>query len=395
MSKGTIYPLEDKPKGKCRKWKLQAYNGRDLATGKYKRIYRTVEGTYTQAQKELRLLLGEIEKGKVAKKRCDLFVDYADKWLEQRKLIREHATWSKNVDHVKCAKLHLADARMSEITPQVIETVYRKLLDGESPSGRKLSGTYVECIARTLHKLFSDAIKDGVIAINPCDDAEKPKNDTPERKALPTSSIYELIEKLDPRQPTQLVVLLGIKAGICRAEAHGLSWGDIDGDCIHIRHNFDEGGNLKTTKVKKRTRTLPLTDSVKEDLKAARTHLQALFDRYNKKTMQMLESKGVEIKKSDLLRITDETPVICDGHGNRLLPHASSQWWTRHRSELGFDDWTIHDMRHSYLSELARRKIPIKVLQELAGHEKGSTTMDIYLHANDEDKRKAVAVVDW
>ncbi len=395
MSKGTIYPLENKPKGKCRKWKLQVSAGRDLATGKYKKVFRTVAGTYTTAESELRQLIKEVEQGSVARKRCDKFKDYAEKWLERRRATKAHGTCRKNEDHLKCCYLHIADARLSEITPQVLEAMYRDLMQGKSPSGRKLSGTYVECIARTLHKLFRDARIDGLIAMNPCDDAEKPKNDTLERKALSTPQIYDLVGKLDPTHPTQLVVLLGIKAGICRAEAHGLSYGDIDESYIHIRHNYDTGRNLKSTKVRKRTRDLPLTKSVKADLEASRNHLQMLFDRYNKKYIASCTEKGIEPDEESILKITDETPLICDGHGNRMLPSSSTRWWSEHRKDLGYEGWTIHEMRHSYLSELARRKVPIKTLQEIAGHEKGTTTMDIYLHADDNDKREAVSLVDW
>jgi site-specific recombinase XerD len=52
-------------------------------------------------------------------------------------------------------------------------------------------------------------------------------------------------------------------------------------------------------------------------------------------------------------------------------------------------------MRHSYLSELARRKVEPKVLQQLAGHAKFSTTMDIYVHVDMEQKQQAVALMDW
>lgn len=396
MSKGTIFQLEkDKPKSKCRKWKLQISAGRDLATGKYRRLFRNVTGSYSEAQEELRRFQDEIGKGKVVKKSSIRFEDYAQNWLDKRKLTHAHGTWRKNVDHIKCANLHIADARLTEVTPFVLETMYVKLQQGESPSGRKLSGTYTECIARTLHKLFRDAQTEGLIAKNPCDSAEKPRNDTPERRSLAIDDIHELIEKLDPAQPTQLVILMGLKAGICRAEAHGLCWGDIDRDTIHIRHNFDTGGNLKSTKVRKRTRDLPLTTSLKSDFAACRQSLEDQFAHYNSRILEECERVGRPVNPGELLRITDETPVICNTFGERMLPSSSTRWWTRNRDELGFSNWTIHDMRHSYLSELARRKVPLKTLQELAGHEKGSTTMDIYLHANDDDKRNAVKLVDW
>ena len=78
-----------------------------------------------------------------------------------------------------------------------------------------------------------------------------------------------------------------------------------------------------------------------------------------------------------------------------MLPHSSTRWWTRERKGLGLEGWTLHELRHSYITELARRKVDPKVLQTIAGHAKFSTTMDIYTHVDMEDKKDALKVVDW
>ena len=63
--------------------------------------------------------------------------------------------------------------------------MYKALRNGESPSGRPLSGTYVRDISVTLHRMFRDAVKAGDADSNPCEYAEPPAIDTEERTPSP------------------------------------------------------------------------------------------------------------------------------------------------------------------------------------------------------------------
>ena len=57
---GSIIQLEkDKPKSKCRKWRLCTSVGIDPQTGTYKTRTRRFSGTYTQAKVALREFIAE------------------------------------------------------------------------------------------------------------------------------------------------------------------------------------------------------------------------------------------------------------------------------------------------------------------------------------------------
>ncbi len=384
--KGTFVQLDKSvPRSRCRKWELRVSVGRDLATGKYPPRTRKFNGTPSEANRALREFIAEIERGD-AQRRSDMdFGEYADAWLEERRESCAHGTWLKNRDQMKCVKLHLSKARLDEIRPQTLEKTYKALLDGHSPSGRPLSGTYVNSIHVTLHRMFRQAVKDGHMASNPCDFADAPSLDTGERKAMRRDGIVALVEKLSPEDPIQFAVRLMVKTGIRRGEAHGLSVGDVDRDAmvLHIRHSYDDGGNLKEPKTKAGIRDLPLTESALADIDARIADIERRYAN----TRRRLKTDGPVLGP--------ETPLVGDGLGNRMLPHSSTRWWTRKRGGLGLEGWTLHELRHSYITELARRKVDPKVLQTIAGHAKFSTTMDIYTHVDMEDKRNALKVVDW
>ncbi|MEV4812214.1 tyrosine-type recombinase/integrase [Micromonospora avicenniae] len=43
----------------------------------------------------------------------------------------------------------------------------------------------------------------------------------------------------------------------------------------------------------------------------------------------------------------------------------------------------FHDLRHSYATELVSRGVPVNDVQAVMGHEKPSTTLNLYTHRSD------------
>lgn len=359
-------------------WELRVNIGRDKSSNKYRTITRRFHGTLTQAKKALRELINKIECGDITRRSDMSLADYCDAWVEEQKTQAKFNTVRTYRDRFNNVKLHLGKAKIHEITSEDIENMYKQLMDGKSVSGRNLSGTYVDGIHRSLHRLFNNAVDEGHIAINPCDKVEKPKIDTPEKLTVRANDISKLIEELDPTDPTQLVIIMALRTGMRRGEIYGLSWGDIDFDAmeIHIQHSYDVGGNLTAPKTLSGIRDIPIPQSMVEDLKKRLDYLKTVCEEKN-------------------LTIDEDTPIICNDALERELPSSATRWWSVHRESLGFKGLTIHGMRHSFLSEMARRKVDPKVLQKLAGHSKISTTLDIYTHVDMEDKREAIRKIDW
>lgn len=384
--KGSVVALDKSvPRNKCRKWQLRVSVGRDLATGEYRTVLKSVSGIQSQANKALRELIRSIEQNEITPSSDMRFDEYVGHWLELRKDTVAMGTWLKNYDHIKCAKMHFGKARLSEITPQVLEKAYKDMKAGKSTSGNPLSGTYISDINKTLHVVFKQAIKEGCLASNPCEFITAPSIDTKEKKALRRDEIVSVIEKLDPTNPIEFAIRLMAKTGIRRGEAHGLSVGDIDRNemILHIRHTFDNFGNLKEPKTQSGFRDLPLTESALADIDIRLAFMKKAF----RETRERLNASAPTIDQ--------DTPLVCNDLGERLLPRESSHWWGDHRDNFDLSEWTLHELRHSYITELARRKVDPKVLQKIAGHMNISTTMDIYTHVDLKDKRDALKVVDW
>ena len=64
----------------------------------------------------------------------------------------------------------------------------------------------------------------------------------------------------------------------------------------------------------------------------------------------------------------------------------------RERTGIAFGP---HSFRHTYATELLRRKVPVEVVQHLLGHASIATTSDAYAHLKVEDTRRALVAAGW
>lgn len=388
QGQGSIIQLEkDKPRSKCRKWQLRVSLGRDPRTGKYHQKTRYFTGTYTQAKAALRDFIAEIEGDRVQGRTAYTLEAYCERFLERRELNREVAptTLKRQRWQFKVICRLIGQARLEEVTGTMLDDAYVAMLKGDTPSGRPAGGSYVKQINDNIRLVFAQAVKEGLIVRNPCDDANPPRMDTKEKKALTPDQAHVLVAMLDERSDRDCAYLLAITMGLRRGEICGLSWGDIDFDrrVADIRHSYDYMGNLKATKTKAGTRVLPLSDKTVEVLKA---HREAQLERYARTNQWRKPEEGY-------IEQTDDSPVVTDNCGTRILPTSLSRWWIEDRRRYGLDGWCLHELRHTYLTMLALSGVHPKVMQELAGHYSSQITMDIYTHVNMDAKRKAAAAV--
>lgn len=73
-----------------------------------------------------------------------------------------------------------------------------------------------------------------------------------------------------------------------------------------------------------------------------------------------------------------------------MHPAGLGRWWYRHRAAFGLEGWTLHELRHTFLTLAAKKGVHPSIMQKLAGHSTARITMEIYTHANMEDKRAAM-----
>lgn len=371
---GVVRPLEDKPKSQCRKWQIRVAVGRG-ADGKYRTKCKTVRGTYTSAVAAKRDFIAELTGG-LAKGRsamtvgecCDAFLaDYAAGKTASGKVTAYTVQNTKSaMNHIKCA---VGDMRMTSVTEKVADDVILSL------SNEGLSPASVRRIRAKAILMAKHAESKGVAPADPWERSRNPVGKPQERRCASTRQASALARRLSEDEGAsdgrRTAVLLCLCCGLRRGEACALEWRDVDFDerVIHVRHGVAPDGSTKTTKTRAGVRDVPMTELVSD----------ALLERWKAQREQFQK-----------MRTQGPSTRVCTVGTRDLHYNVLTRWWKARRMDFG-TDLTLHELRHTYLTLLARAGVHPRVMQSLAGHSTSRLVMEVYTHVTLEDKEKAVA----
>lgn len=79
--------------------------------------------------------------------------------------------------------------------------------------------------------------------------------------------------------------------------------------------------------------------------------------------------------------------------GRPLTPRAAAHWWCRNRDALGLPDWTLHQFRHQFATNLARNDVNPRTMAALLGHNSPMISLQIYTHVEKGQTEDAIARV--
>ncbi|MCQ2317221.1 MAG: site-specific integrase [Bacteroidales bacterium] len=209
-----------------------------------------------------------------------------------------------------------------------------------------------------LDGIFDYAIDEGFINRSPSKSSllSITKKKT-ERLPLTKDEAADIAEHLDRLSPKDMLfIALLLFTGLRRGEALALRWENIDYErnLIHVQHSvyFDEkNGNqphLGPTKNGK-DRYVPLLPQLKPILLKNRQLNGFLF-----------------------------------GHCKPLSERSFRRTWERIEKNINLHGATAHVLRHTFATMAAQRLDP-KTLQTIMGHSDISTTMNIYVHARQDN----------
>lgn len=264
----------------------------------------------------------------------------------------------------------------------------------------------MEIIHTILHPIFTTAVRDGLIRINPTDGvmAEIKKShdwEKPKRHALTESQQSAFISYISSNRKylhwlPVFTVLLG--TGCRVGEIVGLRWEDCDFDknLISVNHNLiyrlqDSGKceyHITTPKSKSGIRIIPMLSEVKKALLQEKTNQlatgfnQTVIDGYSGFIFQNRfgECLNAHCINRAIDRISrdynqDETErAKKEQREPELLPHFSA-----------------HNLRHTFCTRFCENETNLKIIQEIMGHADISTTMNIYNEATKEKKIESFA----
>lgn len=264
----------------------------------------------------------------------------------------------------------------------------------------------MEIIHTILHPIFTTAVRDGLIRLNPTDGvmAEIKKShdwEKTKRHALTEAQQTAFVNYVsnNPIYRHWLPIFTVLLGTGCRVgEFVGLRWEDCDftDNIISINHNLiyrqqDSGKceyHITTPKTKSGIRIIPMLSEVKralveERVRQMRTGFnQTIVDGYSGFIFQNRygEPLNAHCINRAIERISrdynaEETRTAqAQGREPELLPHFSA-----------------HNLRHTFCTRFCENETNLKVIQEIMGHADISTTMNIYNEATKEKKIESFA----
>jgi integrase len=316
-----------------------------------KRIPSTRDGlTRTQAEAELRRLIGAVDHATLSRERVT--VDQVGALLLEslRAKGRKRATIETYGSALRIQLVPFFGSRtLDRIGRREIEAFSAHMQkSGRSPK------TTLNALG-ILHSVFEYARREGWVASNPCTVADKPRpaGGDPDIHFLEQEEIEALLRAVpddDLGRVERRMYLAAAMTGMRQGELLALRWRDIDWPAqrVRIRRSFVRG-EFGTPKSKRSSRSVPLADRLAGEL-------------------DLLHRETVYAGDDDLVFAHPHTGKPIDR--SRLLKRFKAALRAAEVRPVRF-----HDLRHTFGTRMAAQGVPMRALQEMMGHRDFKTTL--------------------
>jgi integrase len=250
--------------------------------------------------------------------------------------------------------------KLDRVAHQTIQALYKALQDELKYSPRTVRYTHT-----VLSQAFKKAVAWRVLSHNPCDNVTLPKKEGIEQQVWTAEQVNEFLSTTR-EHPCHALWELLLNTGMRPGEAFGLKWADLEGNRIRVQRAVIESqekgqytiGEPKTTKSR---RTVTLTDSTLQALKAHRAHQAEEF-----------LAAGETYQRQDF--------IFANQKGGSLNIHAVDTRWETCVRKSGLPRITLYGCRHTHATVLLKAKVNPKIVSERLGHASIVITLDTYSH---------------
>ena len=277
---------------------------------------------------------------------------------------------------------HIGHYKLTELRPEHFRKLYVALRKEKNMiNGKPLSELTVEGVHACLCGILSDAVESGLLDHNPAWRTYKYSNIDKKQQVVADEEIMQklicALEKESIKYETYFKLI--IATGVRRGECCGIKWSDIDyaGRSIHICRNVvkvsGEDICIKEPKTKAGTRYVYFSPEMGTLLKEYRRYCESEALHYEGRT---ITDNDFLFRKHDL----DEpmTPTTFTWRFKLILK----------KNDLPYN-LNVHSLRHTNASLLIANGTDVATVSSLLGHAQVSTTLDIYTHAFDKNKKAA------
>jgi len=299
---------------------------------------------------------------------------FLNEWL----VLIENSVRPKTIDqYKKMIRLHinpgLGMVKMKDLNPRQIQALYSKKLE----SG--MSPRTVVLIHAVLRRALDQALKSGMIGINPCLAVVRPKFKRKEMKTLSDSQVRTLLSFVEGGR-FEVLFWLAVTTGLRQGELLGLKWSDVNwtNRRLGIQRQLQRlRGGLVFSE--------PKSAAGRRVIALGLTTIEKLRKHQN---FQVLERQvaGNSWKENDMM--------FPSSKGTPMDPSNLYHNFKRLLIEAGLPDVRFHDLRHTAATLMLQQGVHPKVVQERLGHSDISLTLNTYSHVLPGMQEEAAGKLD-
>ena len=360
------------PRGE-NKWMVRVYLGPD-AGGKRRYHNHMVHGTKKDAQHYLNVVLSQRDAHSWVEPKKVTLNEHLDTWLDTVVRHRVRPRTLGSYQHLLDGYVRptLGSRYLAQVTAVEVQRLYSALLT------RGLSPRTVRYTHAVLRNALKQAVTWRLVAQNPCDAVELPRQVRSEMQALSAEQARGFLEAAAStpwRALFEVLVVTGMRPG----EALGLQWRDIDWDAgrLSVRRALVKQGKewrLEEPKTQSSRRAIPLPPATMRTLAAHRK--QQAVDRL---------ATGPAYLHHDLV-FAGQNGQPLDEHN---VVHRAFKPLLR---QAGLPDSVrLYDLRHTCATLLLAQGVHPKVVSERLGHASVTLTLDTYSHTLPTMQEEATA----
>ena len=363
------------------RWEGRYTVGFDPKTGK-----QVQKSIYAPSQKEVRQkltqIVSEIDDGSYTEPEKIKLADWMNTWLDEycgdKKYLTVKGYRAKVKTHINP---QLGYLYLHQLTPVIIQKFYNRMMnpkdgsDGSSP--KTVKNTH-----GVLSKALNQAVANGYIRSNPCQNVVLPRVEKPEIQPLNEEQIAKLLRSAEKDETYGLLIKVIVLTGLREAEAMGLTW-----DCI----DFKRGIVLVRKQLQKRPKGAggfvfaSLKNGKGRSLKPAPYVMELLEKRYRQQEEECRTAQEAWLGwKTEAEH--KKALVFTTLFGEHLHPQTVYNHFKKLAAEIGAPNAKVHDLRHTYAVLSLQNGDDVKTVQGNLGHATAAFTLDVYGHVSETMK---------
>lgn len=340
-----------------------------------------------KSEKAARNFLNEtllaVSRGEFAQRSTITVKEYIDQYLAGKRRLAESSAARLRDDLHPLTALY-GDVKLQNLTAANVATMMDKLTAGGTitKKGRRRrpwGPSSVNKALQSVNAALAHAQKTGLVVKNVAEHLEPLPAVKQEMQTLTPAQVRKVFEAVEDDRSRHVIYLALM--GLRRAEIAGLRWSDVDFEAgtLTVRKNrlvVDNKVVEKDPKTLRSERTLPMTPTLKAELKAAKARLA----------------------KERLALGPDAGPgehVASNPVGEPYRPESLYRMWVRACAAAGVPAVRLHDARHTAATTMHLERVPLAVVSQWIGHASAAFTMATYAHSQDERLMQAAETLDY